>query len=91
MAGFGGGGSGGKKKKKNNKKKAAPLSLKPKQQWDRYANLKASKAFKVAVRVINDSNDGEWYETGKVKSENDESTEIAVAMQRGIIAEVRCL
>lgn len=93
MAGFGGGAktSGGKKNKKNKKSKAAPMVLKPKQQWDRYANLKAFKAFKVAVRVINDdadeSDDGEWFETGNVKSENDESTEIAVAMQRGIIAE----
>ena len=95
MAGFGGGAktSGGKKNKKNKKSKgAAPLVLKPKQQWDRYASLKASKAFKVAVRVINDdaedSSVGEWFETGKVKSESDESTETAVVMQRGIIAEV---
>ncbi len=86
MAGFGGGGStkkGGKKKKNK-----SPLVLKPKQQWDRYANLKASAAFKVAVRVVNGDDNNEWLEAGKVKSKNDESTEIAVALQRGIIAEV---
>lgn len=90
MAGFGGGGGmgggtkGGKKKKQ---KKNTPLVLKPKQQWDRYANLKAATIFKVGVRVLNGDDDSEWLETGKVKSKNDESTEIAVALQRGIIAE----
>jgi hypothetical protein len=93
MAGFGGGGSsskGGKKtkKNKNKKNKSAPITLKPKQQWDRFANLKSATAFKVAVRVLNDDNeDNEWYEAGKVKSQNDESTEIAAMVQRGIIAE----
>mmetsp|Transcript_19972 Transcript_19972/g.29918 ORF Transcript_19972/g.29918 Transcript_19972/m.29918 type:complete len:220 (+) Transcript_19972:95-754(+) len=88
MAGFGGGGStkkGGKNKKKT--KKDTPIVLKPKQQWDRYANLKAATGFKVAVRVVDGDDGNEWLETGKVKSENDESTEMAVALQRGIIAE----
>ena len=93
MAGFGGGSSaGGKKGKKNAKKNPPPLTLKPKQQWDRYANLKASTAVRVGVRVVKDGQDddeaNEWLETGKVKSENNESIESAVMMQRGIIAEV---
>jgi hypothetical protein len=101
MAGFGAANSssGGKKKKKKKSSSSSssnppPLSLKPKQQWDRYANLKAAKAFKAGVRVISSSSSSsssssnEWLETGKVKSENNESTEIAVVMQRGIIAEV---
>ena len=93
MAGFGGGGksskAGSKKGKKNGSNKQAPLTLKPKQQWDRYANLKAATAVRVGVRVVNDGEEtNEWFETGKVKSENDESIEVAVLMQRGIIAEV---
>lgn len=99
MAGFGGdGGSskGGKNNKDKKKKNAPPVTLKPKQQWDRYAKqLKSATAFKVGVRVVNDKdgneNENVWLETGKVKSENDESTEIAAAVQRGIIAEVLVL
>lgn len=99
MAGFGGGSSNSKNKKKNKKNtpQKKTSTLKPKQQWDRYAkNLKAATAFKVGVRVVNDDstdndtdteNENKWLETGKVKSDNNESTEIAVAMQRGIIAE----
>ncbi len=92
MAGFGGGG-GMAKKGKGNKKKGgggAGLKLKPKPQWDRYGKLKKASAVRVAVRVANDGSEekGQWFEVGKVKSEENNFTEIAVAMQRGIIAEV---
>ena len=86
MAGFGSSSSKGK-----NKKKQTPVVLKPKQQWDRYGSLKAANAVKVAVRVLDESNgsgeSNEWLETGKVKSEKDDLIEMAVALQRGIIAE----
>ncbi len=94
MAGFGGGGGGMAKKGKGNKKKGggagAGIKLKPKPQWDRYGKLKKATAVRVAVRVANDGSEekGQWFEVGKVKSEEDSMTEIAVAMQRGIIAEV---
>lgn len=89
MAGFGGGGGGSSKKKggnKKNKSKAKPL--KPKSQWDKYKSLKEATSVKVAARTVTEGNDGEWHEVGKVKSEEDKLTELAVFMQRGIITEV---
>ena len=43
----------------------------------------------MATRVVNDSTDEvqPWYEVGRIKSEGDAFTEIAVTLQRGIIAE----
>ena len=87
MAGFGG--SGGKNKKKGNKNKAVvvPQKLKAKTQWDRYCvNLKKSKSYSVAVRVTGGDEEGEWVKVGKVKSDG-VTTEVAVILQRGIIAE----
>ena len=37
--------------------------------------------------MVNGDEKGEWLEVGRVKSEGDEFTEVAVAMQRGLIAE----
>lgn len=78
---------GGSKGGKKGGKKPAPL--KPKAQWDRYINLKKSTGVSVGVRVANDGEEakGEWYEVGLVKSEGNDSTEVAVVMQRGIIAD----
>mmetsp|Transcript_13817 Transcript_13817/g.25008 ORF Transcript_13817/g.25008 Transcript_13817/m.25008 type:complete len:265 (-) Transcript_13817:72-866(-) len=103
MGGFGGAAAGGskKKKKKGNDQKAGGLSstttnavskLKPKSQWDKYKNLKEASTIQVAVRVAatDDSPDaaaGEWCEIGKVRSEGDAFTELAVVLQRGLIAE----
>jgi hypothetical protein len=50
MAGFGAAPSGSNSKKDSKKTKAA--KLKPKQQWDRYGELKNSEKVRVAVRVI---------------------------------------
>ncbi|KAL3797359.1 hypothetical protein HJC23_010485 [Cyclotella cryptica] len=58
--------------------------LKAKSQWDRYADLKNCQKVRVGVR-IKDSE--EWLEVGRVKSENNEFTEVAVARQRALIAE----
>jgi hypothetical protein len=90
MAGFGGGGGmGGSKKKGKKEKKSKAVVLKPKAQWDRYVALKKSSVFRAAVRVVKEGTDaGEWYEIGKIKSEGDESTELALMLQRRIIAEV---
>eukprot|EP00567_Pseudictyota_dubia_P018136 CAMPEP_0197439188 /NCGR_PEP_ID=MMETSP1175-20131217/5993_1 /TAXON_ID=1003142 /ORGANISM="Triceratium dubium, Strain CCMP147" /LENGTH=214 /DNA_ID=CAMNT_0042969053 /DNA_START=203 /DNA_END=847 /DNA_ORIENTATION=- len=86
MAGFGS--ASGSKKGKKAKKGSAPLKLKPKGQWDRYCDvLKKSTAIPVGVRVVNGEERSEWLKVGRVKSEGDEFTELAVAMQRGIIAE----
>eukprot|EP00591_Stephanopyxis_turris_P006578 CAMPEP_0195508684 /NCGR_PEP_ID=MMETSP0794_2-20130614/1824_1 /TAXON_ID=515487 /ORGANISM="Stephanopyxis turris, Strain CCMP 815" /LENGTH=242 /DNA_ID=CAMNT_0040635707 /DNA_START=109 /DNA_END=837 /DNA_ORIENTATION=+ len=90
MGGFGSG--GGTKKKGAGKKKKGPASiaskLKPKSQWDRYMANKDGTAFTVAVRVIGDGEErGEWLKVGRVKSEKDEFTEVAVAKQRALIAE----
>ena len=90
MAGFGGGGGGKSSKKAKKSAPSTPIKLKAKSQWDRFGSLKKGTGVKVAVRVANDGSDaGEWYEVGCVKSEGDEcTTELAVVLQRGIIAEV---
>ena len=50
--------------------------------------LKKETAFKVAVKPV-DAN--EWLEVGAVKSQGSDQTELAVARQRALIAEVRLL
>lgn len=67
-------------------KKKKEVKLKPKQQWDRYTKMK-EKPFRVAVKAIEKSND-EWLEIGNVKSKGGEYTEVAVAKQRALIADV---
>lgn len=60
--------------------------------WNRYAELKQCQKFTVGVRMKGDGEDnGDWMEVGRVRSENDEFTEIAVARQRALIAEVRII
>ena len=90
MAGFGGSGGGGSTKKKGAKKSAGSTvpKLKPKGQWDKYKSMKKASAVKVAVRVVKTEGDAEWFEVGKIKSEGGEFTELAVVVQRGMIAEV---
>lgn len=80
MAGFGGGGGSSKK----NKKGASLPKLKAKTQWDRYADLKKSQKIVVGVKI---SGEEEWLEVGKVRSENDEHTLVAIARQRALIAD----
>jgi len=85
MAGFGGGGGGGSKK---NKKAVKPLpKLKAKTQWDRYADLKQCKKVIVGVKIVGGEEDADWLEVGKVRSENDEHTLVAIARQRALIAD----
>jgi hypothetical protein len=85
MAGFGSSSSSKKKKGSDN----SSVKLKPKAQWDKYMSLKKSQSVQVSVRVVQSNSDqnGEWLQVGRVKSENDEYTEAAIVMQRGIIAE----
>jgi hypothetical protein len=78
--GFGGGGDDKSKKKKETK-------LKPKQQWDRFADLKKENKIRVAVKVV-DSDSGEWLEVGFVRSAENAHTDYAVARQRSLIIEV---
>eukprot|EP00560_Eucampia_antarctica_P001139 CAMPEP_0197831902 /NCGR_PEP_ID=MMETSP1437-20131217/12663_1 /TAXON_ID=49252 ORGANISM="Eucampia antarctica, Strain CCMP1452" /NCGR_SAMPLE_ID=MMETSP1437 /ASSEMBLY_ACC=CAM_ASM_001096 /LENGTH=153 /DNA_ID=CAMNT_0043435027 /DNA_START=217 /DNA_END=678 /DNA_ORIENTATION=+ len=78
MAGFG--------KSDNKKTSSSPKKLKPKAQWDKYCQLKKSTGVNVAVRVVGKS-DAEWLTVGRVKSNNDEFTAEAVALQRALIAE----
>ena len=68
----------------DSKSKKKEAKLKPKQMWDRYLDLKKEDKVPVGVRV----ND-EWFDVGAVKSKNNKYTEIAVARQRGLLAEVR--
>lgn len=81
MAGFGGGAASKSKKGK----KETYIKLKPKQQWDRYLDMKTEEKVNVAVRM---KEDGEWLEVGRVKSKDNENIPLAVALQRAIIAEV---
>ncbi len=87
MAGFGGGGGGmGSSKNNKNKKGAASVpKLKAKAQWDRYADLKQCSKVLVGVKLSGDG-EGDWLEVGKVRSQNDEYTLIAIARQRALIA-----
>ncbi len=86
MAGFGGGGGTSKKnKKKGGAAKPLP-KLKAKTQWDRYADLKQSKKVIVGVKISGED-EADWMEVGKVRSENDEHTLVAIARQRALIAD----
>ncbi len=90
--GFGGGGkSGGDKKKKGGSSGGTEkeAKLKPKQQWDRYSAFKKEPKILVGVRCKEDESD-EWLEVGRVRSKDSQYTELAVARQRAIIAEVWC-
>jgi hypothetical protein len=60
--------------------------LKPKAQWDRYSDLKKEPTIRVAVRVMKEGE--EWLEVGRVRSKDNQYTEIAIARQRAIIADV---
>ena len=90
MAGFGAAPSN-----KDSKPKAT--KLKPKQQWDRYTEMKDSEKVRVAVSVIGgavvadgdavDVDAKKWLEVGSVKSKNNEYTEAAVIRHRLLIAE----
>jgi hypothetical protein len=80
--GFGGSGGGAS----NKKPKETKLKLKPKQQWDRFQNLKTSPKMRVAVQTTDDD---QWLEVGNVKAAETVSTAVAVARQRALIAEVR--
>ena len=57
---------------------------------DRYNALDEATDVDVFVRIMQDDNSvGEWLEIGCVKSENDEYSQSAVSIQRGLIVEVR--
>ena len=87
-AGFGGASTSSKKQKKKGGSGGPKLpKLKAKSQWDRYADLKKWKRITVGVRIQDDSSANEWMEVGRVRSINDEYTEVAVARQRALIAE----
>jgi hypothetical protein len=65
--------------------KAKEVKIKPKQQWDRYLDLKKEDKIPVAVRVVGED---EWFEVGSVKSKENSYTELSVARQRALIADV---
>ena len=89
LAGFGASSRGGGKKNKKAKKSVAPIKLRPKQQWDRYSELKREEKVQVAIRLTADEGEcTDWLEVGRVKSRENKFPELAVALQRAIIAEV---
>jgi len=71
---------------KNDKKKS-DSKLKPKQQWDRYLDLKTAETFVVAVRVVSDPPADEWLQVGTVRTKDNAYTEAAVIRQRLLISE----
>ena len=74
---------------KKAKKSVAPIKLRPKQQWDRYSELKREEKVQVAIRLTADEGQcTDWLEVGRVKSRENKFPELAVALQRAIIAEV---
>lgn len=95
MAGFGAASSSSTSKKQDKKgsgssKQLVP-KLRPKSQWDRYLDMKQCKKITVGVRIRGDdessSDNNNWMEVGRVRSESDEHLEVAVARQRALIAE----
>jgi len=68
-------------------KKKTEAKLKPKQQWDRYLEMKKETRFPVAVKLEKDGADSEWLEVGHVKSKDNAYTKVAVARQRALIAD----
>jgi hypothetical protein len=94
VSGFGASSNKNNKKGGSNKKK--DVKLKPRQQWDRYADLKPSESVRVAVRIIDidiDSSEQQqqqqqqWLQVGAVKSKDNAYTEAAVIRHRVLIAE----
>ncbi len=84
--GFGGSaGSSGKKVAPSSKQ----IKLKPKQQWDRYSDLKQETKVPVGIRIKEEEDSKEWLGVGYVRSKDSAYTAISVAMQRALIAEVR--
>lgn len=85
-AGFGGGGAVSSKNNKKNKtkSKSAETKLKPKQQWDRFVELKDEPNVAVAVRI---EGTDEWLGVGVVKSQGSKYTPQAVFRQRALIVE----
>mmetsp|Transcript_19062 Transcript_19062/g.44643 ORF Transcript_19062/g.44643 Transcript_19062/m.44643 type:complete len:196 (-) Transcript_19062:47-634(-) len=81
FAGFGSGSSTGKKS--STKKKQLP-KLKAKTQWDRYCDLKGTDKVVVGVRELDQK---EWYTVGKIRSKDNELTELSISRQRALIAE----
>lgn len=77
MAGFGAAPSNKNKKE---------LKIKPKAQWDRYTDMKKVPVVRVAVQKT--GQDAEWLEVGRVRAKDEVATEIAVARQRALIADV---
>lgn len=77
-------GFGAKSTKKDNKSNKE-IKLKPKQQWDRYVELKSEPSVAVAVRMIDGTD--EWLDVGSVKSQDSKYTSQAVFRQRALIAE----
>ena len=77
MAGFGAAPSNKKKKE---------IKIKPKAQWDRYTDMKKVPVVRVAVQKT--GQDAEWLEVGRVRAKDEVATEVAVARQRALIADV---
>lgn len=86
--GFGGGGK--KSKGSSNKSASKPTKLKPKQQWDRYLDMKTETKIAVGVRMKEDDSD-DWFQVGHIRSKDGAHTTLSVAIQRALIAEVRIL
>jgi hypothetical protein len=85
--GFGGAGGDKSPKKKGKTATTKESKLKPKQQWDRYQDMKGENKIRVAIRCKEDESE-EWLEVGRVKSKENEYSVVAVARQRALIAEV---
>jgi hypothetical protein len=83
----GGFGGGGAKKTEADKSTAKQVKPKPKQQWDRYQDLKTETKIAVAIRMKEDDSDA-WLRVGYVRSKDSAYTAISVAIQRALIAEV---
>lgn len=83
--GFGSGVSKNNSKTNKNKSKDVKSKLKPKKQWDRYAELKRADKVTVGIRIKGEDKD--WSQVGRIKSKENKYTEIAVFKQRAIIAE----
>lgn len=83
-----GGFASGKKATSTNNNNNKQIKLKPKQQWDRFSDLKQETKVSVGIRIQEDDDTKEWLEVGSVRSREGAYTAVSVALQRALIAEV---
>ena len=85
MAASSGGGFGGSK---TSSSASSSVTLKPKQQWDRYLTMSKETGTVTSQVAVRKQDSPEWLVVGAVRSASGVALEAAVARQRSLIADV---